>query len=483
VTNTGTITATGGPDGAIGVFASEMSFPGNTVAGSSLVNTGTISAVSDGGPAYAILVGYLPKGLDGVIFRAGRADSLTLGAGSKLIGGLGLGGGADLINFIGGNHNLTFTLGDLTSAIFTGSSIPYAVSGDRAAAIDPTSFAANTSMLQSTTRVISSLAPDFVTASNDEKPLAVFSYAPSPVATNIPEGMMAYVGDAPLKSQTMMSADGTGLWSAGFAGQSEAKAEGNLAGFRNSYYGGAIGIDRPVDAKHRYGAFLGGISGASKIALNYGDTDTHMGFVGVYARYSSGASFVKVGLQAGYGNNASTRRTNNNLLASGVETATSSFNTWYVSPDISVGHTFALGRFLDGDVSLTPTGQIRTLYGSFGSYSEAGGTDNLRIGGHTVQSVEEQLTFKLSHVSTQPSGLRFKLDLIGGVLGTQRLSGGALTGNLLGQSIQFSDPGNASRKAATAGLAAELTNGLTSVYVAGEYMAEWDKNKRRRSLH
>ena len=451
VTNSGAITAA--------VTGSGEAFGVQAYAASSLVNTGTISAVSVGGTAYAISFG-------------NQADTVTLGAGSKLIGGLDLGGGADKISFIGGNHNLTFASGNLTSAIFTGSSIPYAVSGNRAAAIDPTSFAANTTMLQSTTRVISSLAPDFMAARNDEKPLTVLSYAPGPVEFKLPEGARAHVADAPLKSQTTVTADGTGIWTRFFGGQSYDKAEGNLVGFRNTYYGGAIGVDRPVDANLRYGAFLGGLSGASKLALNYGGTDSQMGFVGVYTRYASGASFVKVGLQAGYGNNASTRRTNNNLLASGVETATSNSNTWYVSPELSAGHIFDLGRFLNGDVSLTPTGQVRYLYGSFGSYLEAGGTDNLRMGGRTVQSVEERLTFKLSHVSTQPSGLRLKLDLIGGVLGAQRLSGGALTGTLLGQSIQFSEPGKASRNAATAGLGAELSNGLTSVYVAGEYIAQ-----------
>jgi outer membrane autotransporter protein len=399
---------------------------------------------------------------------------VTLGAGSKLIGTLSLGGGggADAISFIGGNHNLTFETGNLTSAVLTGSTIPYAVSGDRAAALDPTSFAANTTMLQSTTRVISSLAPDFTPARNGAKALPVLSYAPGPAALKLPEGAMAHVADAPLKSQTMVSADGTGIWTRVFGGQSYDKAEGILVGFRNSYYGGAMGIDRPVDANLRYGAFLGGLSSTSKLALNYGDTDSRMGFLGAYARYAFGASFVKVGLQAGYGSNDTTRRTNNNLLASGIETATSNSSTWYVSPELSFGHEFALGRFLNGDVSVTPTGQLRYLFGSVSSYSETGGTDNLRMDGHAAQSVEERLTFKLSHVSTLTSDYQLKLDVIGGVLGTQRVSGDTLTGNLLGQSIRFSEPGKANRKAATAGLGAEVSRGLASFFVAGEYIAQ-----------
>lgn len=157
-----------------------------------------------------------------------------------------------------------------------------------------------------------------------------------------------------------------------------------MVGFRNTYYGGAIGVDWPVDANLRYGAFLGGVSGASKLAIDYGDTDSQMAFMGAYARYTLNASFVKVGLQAGYGSNSSNRLTNNNLLDSGVETATANYNTWYVSPEVSVGHVFALARFLDGDVSLTPTAQLRYLYGSFGRYSETGGTDNLRMDGRVA---------------------------------------------------------------------------------------------------
>ena len=478
VTNSGTITATSGSSVAYGIVspagsATVINFgtiaASNTGAGnaygivggsaSTLVNTGTISAVSGSGSAYALGFG-------------NQADSVTLGAGSKLIGTLSLGGGADAISFIGGNHNLTFETGNLTSAVLTGSTIPYAVSGDRAAAIDPTSFAANTTMLQSTTRVISSLAPDFTPARNSAKALPVLSYAPGPAALKLPEGAMAHVADAPLKSQTAVSADGTAIWTRFFGGQSYDKADGVLVGFRNSYYGGAIGIDRPVDANLRYGAFLGGLSSTSKLALNYGDTDSRMGFVGAYARYAFGASFVKVGLQAGYGSNDTTRRTNNNLLASGIETATSNSSTWYVSPEISFGHEFALGRFLNGDVSVTPTGQLRYLFGSVGRYSETGGTDNLRMDGHASQSVEERLTFKLSHVSTLTSDYQLKLDVIGGVLGSQRVSGDTLTGNLLGQSIRFSEPGKASRKAATAGMGAEVSRGLASFFVAGEYIAQ-----------
>ena len=450
VTNSGSITALSVGSGAFGV---------NSFGATSLVNTGTISAVSGLGDAYAIRL-------------SSQDDTITLGAGSKLIGRLSLGGGADTISFIGGNHNLTFSTGDLASAIFTDSTIPYTVSGDRAAALDPTSFAANTTMLQSTTRVISSLAPDFVPARDGAKALPVLSYAPEPAAFKLPEGPMAHVADAPLKSQTAVSADGTAIWTRVFGGQSYEKADGVLVGFRNSYYGGAIGIDRPVDANLRYGVFLGGLSSTSKLALNYGDTDSKMGFVGAYVRYASGATFVKVGLQAGYGSNESTRRTNNNLLASGIETATSNTSNWYISPEISFGHEFALGHFLNGDVSVTPTGQLRHLAASFGSYSENGGTDSLRMDGHTAQIVEERLTFKVSHVSNLTSDYQLKLDVIGGVLGTQRVSGGTLSGTLLGQSIQFSEPGKANRKAATAGLGAEVSKGLTSFFVAGEYIAQ-----------
>ena len=452
VTNRGTISAISlGVGDAVGVFGDNAS---------SLLNFGTISGVSSGGTGYAIYYSY-------------GQNTLALGAGSKLIGEIFLGSlfGPNTIRFLGGNHNLTFSAGDLAGATFTGSAVPYAVSGDRAAALDPTSFAASASMLLSTTRVIASLAPDFAPPAEGGEAAPVMAYAPLAEAPALPAGVMAFAADAPIKSQTVLTADGSAMWTRLFGGQSSPRAEGALVGYRNSFFGAAIGVDRPVDATLRYGAFVGVLNGASKLSMNYGDTDSRLGFAGVYGRKNWGASFLKLGLQTGFGSNDSTRNTNDNLAASGIATATGSYRNWYVSPELSMGHAFALGRLLNGAVSLTPTAQLRYVYGAFGGYSETGSTDALNVGNRTAQSLEERLSLKASHSSTILQGYELRIDVTGGVLDTQRKGADVINANLLGQQIQFAQPGKARTTAKTAGLGLELTKGALSLFVGGETIA------------
>lgn len=446
------------------------------VAATSITNAGTITGSNYGiriAGAYnntIINSGTISGGTFAIQTGAG-ADTLEIRGGSRIIGPVDLGGGADVIRFTGGNHKLTFSSGNLTSAILTSSSIPYIVSGDKVATIDPTSFAASAAMLQSTTRVISSLAPDFTPTLRDQKRPPIMSYAPAPEALKIPEGAMAYAADATLKSQTAVTADGSAIWTRVFGGQSHANAAGTLVGFRNSFFGGAIGVDMPVDASRRYGVFLGGVSNSSKLAENYGDTNSKMVFAGGYLRQSWGSSFMKLGLQAGLGSNDTSRNISNNTASGGVETAKGNYSNWYMSPELSVGHTYALGEFLKGDVSLTPVAQVRFLHGSFGGYGETGGTDNLRIGQRTSSSMEERLTLKASHVSSGLQGFDLKLELELGALANQRVGGGDVSATFVGQSVKFAQPGKGNRIGATAGVGAELTNGAVSFFVAGEYIA------------
>ena len=90
----------------------------------------------------------------------GAADTLTLLAGSRIVGAINLGGGGDTVNFRGGNHNLTFDT--LAGATVTGTT-PFVVSGNRAVAVDPTPFAMADRNLMDFSRTISAVIPDIGT--------------------------------------------------------------------------------------------------------------------------------------------------------------------------------------------------------------------------------------------------------------------------------------------------------------------------------
>ena len=88
-----------------------------------------------------------------------------------------------------------------------------------------------------------------------------------------------------------------------------------------------------------------------------------------------------------------------------------------------------------------------------------------------MRTFEERLSLKASHSSAALQGYGLRIELSGGVLGAQRVGADAISANLLGQPIQFAQPGKSRSTAATAGLGLELTKGAVSLFAGGEYMA------------
>jgi hypothetical protein len=226
----------------------------------------------------------------------------------------------------------------------------------------------------------------------------------------------------------------------------------------------------------RLGYFLGGLDANSTLSSGYGHADSQLVFAGTYARYDRADSFLKAGLQLGYGSIFTTRWTNNNLVLSGIETSNATSNNWYISPELRAGHRFSLGQMMNGQVTLTPEAQVRYLFGSYAGYSESGGSDGFSVGNRAAQSSEEQLLIKLSHSSTKSGGTQVKTNLIAGLIGSQRIGSDPVNGQLLGQSIQFGQPGNNDCTGALAGLGIEITNGKTTVFAQGDYIAQQNGN-------
>jgi hypothetical protein len=462
VTNSGTISGSiFGVQGGVVTVTNSGTISGGTAiqafSPSTLVNSGTV--VGTGGTA--------------IDFSASNSDSLTFLAGSRVIGAINL-GTQDTINFGSGNHNLTFN--SLAGATVTGT-IPFAVSGNQAAAIDPTPFAAAGALLTDFTRSVSSLVPMFAEATPVASGAALSFAAPaagSPMEatfSGIP-GLSAYASDrAVFKSPKVLYADGTAIWAGGFAGGRIQQADGELLRNTNRYYGGALGGEKQVRPDLRLGAFIGAGSTRSSIDFNYGGTDSDLAFAGAFARYLSGAWFAQAGLQGGISRNSSTRNINNNLVPGGIETATARYDGWYLSPEATIGQRLALGQFQGAQHSLTPSVQVRYLHGSFGGYTETGSTANLTVGTRTVENFEERAELKLTRTQPLSATSVFLIDLTGGALGVQRVGGDTINAALLGQAMPFATPGKADVWGGFGGAGIELRNGSVTVFAAGEYLA------------
>ena len=472
VTNYGIIQARGA--NSIGIFV-------NTA---SVTNFGTISAGAGGtgisaGTANVVNAGTISGGF--ALDFAGNADMLTVLPGSRIIGIINLGGGGDTINFRGGNHNLTFDT--LVGATVTGTT-PFAVSGSRAAAVDLTPFAAGWRSLTDFTRAVSDAVPVFSgSVPGGGAPLAFAGSENASLridnafAAIVPGLASAYASEAmAFKAPTASYADGTTVWARGFAGQRIQQQDGVLLRNANLSYGGMLGADFAFRPDLRVGAFLGGGQTRTSIDRNQGGIDSDLLFGGAYARYDIGASFLHGAVQVGGSHNAATRTINNNLVANGLETASASYNGWYVSPELTYGHRFALGRLADATYTLTPSVRVRYLYGAFDGYSESGTTAPLTIGGQSVSALEERGELKLTRSVTVNPTNQLSTSAFGGVLGTQRLGSPTINATLLGQSIPLATPGRADVWGGFGGLGLEWRSSNVTLFSTAEYLALSDNS-------
>jgi hypothetical protein len=490
VTNSGTIT------GDQGIFADIVANVTNsgTIRGSgsvgissnntaNVINSGTITGGTNG---IALLAGFggVANVTNSGIITGGTAalqfdvnpDTLTLLPGSKIIGAINLGGGGDTVNVRTGNQNLTF---DTLAGAAVTSNVPFVVSGNRVVTIDPTPFAVAGTMLGDFSRSVSAVVPmfDSLPAATGAVPTAFAAQASSapifsPAFDHIP-GLSAYAADhVAFKAPTVAHADGTTFWARGFGGQRIQQADGVVLRNVSNFFGGAMGMDKAVSSNLRIGGFIGAGSTRTSIELNSGDTDSNLGFGGLYARYLWGASFLHAAVQGGGSRNDSTRNNiNNNLVAGGLETAKASYNGWYVSPELTLGHRIALGHVLGAQHILTPSLQVRYLYGSFGSYTETGSTANLTVNDQTVQTLEERAEFKLTRSTLLNPYSALLIHLTGGALGVQRVGGNTVNAALLGQAIPFATPGKDDVWGGFGGLGMEFRHANVAVFGAAEYLA------------
>ncbi|MBX9827530.1 MAG: autotransporter domain-containing protein [Xanthobacteraceae bacterium] len=464
IINSGTIT--GGSEG-IGAITGSVSNSGTITGGTFGIQIGAGSVTNSG-----TIIGPIA-----IEFFTGTADTLTLLPGSRIVGAIVLGGaigGSDTVNFRGGNHNLTFDT--LAGATVTGTT-PFVVVGNQAVAIDVTPFVVAGTMLGDFSRSVSAVVPMF-----DNQPAAggapmAFAAPGSPSSVvaaafdHIP-GLSAYAADTvAFKAPTVTHADGTIFWARGFGGQRIQQADGVILRNVSNFFGGAMGMDKVVSPNLRIGGFIGAGTTRSSIALNSGDSDSNLGFGGLYARYWMGASFLHAAVQGGGSHNDTTRNINNNLVLGGLETAKASYNGWYVSPELTLGHRIALGHLLGAQHTLTPSIQVRYLYGSFGSYTETGSTANLTVNGQTVQTLEERAELKLTRATFLNPYSTLLVHLTGGALGIQRVGGNSVNAVLLGQAIPFAMPGKDDVWGGYGGLGMEFRHHNVAVFGAAEYLA------------
>ena len=386
--------------------------------------------------------------------------------GSRIIGEVGLSGyqgfgfpGTTVNFFTGADISSVVTFGVSCGCLVqggltdTGSTVnvfggaPFVINGNTVAILDPTSFALQDRNVVDVTRTISSLVTGRLT---NPAPVSggttAIGFAPTGnVATDMARDAFAGISSLSYAAQdrvlfgnpSMTAPDGTSIWAQGFGGRRIQSADAPTLRSVNNFYGGAMGVDKTLRPGLRVGGFIGAGAVKSNVEFGSGDTASDMAFGGVYGRTTMSNAFVDFGLLGGYSRNDVKRTITNNLAPNGMETATASYNGWFISPEIAYG----IQHRLAPNWTLTPTARVRYLAASFDGYQEAGSTTNLTVGSRTSHNFEERVEATLAYTTYATPKERMQLSGTLGGLALQRVGDTTVNTVLLGQNLAFATPG------------------------------------------
>ena len=162
-------------------------------------------------------------------------------------------------------------------------------------------------------------------------------------------------------------------------------------------------------------------------------------------------------------------------MPGGIESATANCGGWFLDPEATLGHTFALGELLDGEYALIPSVRVRYLHAYLDSYTENGSSAPLTVGSRTLDDLEERGELKLTRAQDFGRTLAF-VNIHGGILGVQRIGGQTINATLLGQPIPFATPGNADEVGGFRGVGMKVHFGPVAICASCDYLGLSDSS-------
>ena len=433
-----------------------------TIAGQycGIVNGGTIGTLNNSGT--------ITGNLGEAISNQGTIGTLNLLSGSVLNGQISNSGIIGTLNVYKIVTNANFDSASLVPTISgnqpgatnvyltTPANCKYVSVGGRTIGIDTSGFGANNQAIRHVSNSVGRLANTNGVIQSIGAKIAKHNADPYTMTSDL------CADGAPAQPGQIGNSD---FWIRGFMGRNRVDATASSTDYINTYSGGAVGIERDWSENTRAGAFIGAGITDNSLGGGLGGSEADLLFAGAYATKTWGTVFAKVGLTGGRGNNTGTR----NIAAVTPEIATADYNSWYVSPEVSVGKVYDLGQHLGGSFSVTPVLSVRYVYASQDGYTETGATNNLTMSKSHSTTIEERAELKFSYVTKAFNDYGVKINASVGGIGQQN-NGGAMSGTLLGAPLSFATPGDDNTTGFVGGLGFEINRGKYTFTASGDYV-------------
>ena len=302
-------------------------------------------------------------------FNIGRNNTIHLDAPAFLGGPIDYGILNDFNITTGQSHSVLWDFSNGTPNSFNVSgTVPwfYNAATQQFATIDPTIFAANVDQLGEWTNMLTNM-----------------------LASQLGAGGGAADGSSTFAFGDTEKGERT-FWVRGLGSTASFDADGFLHEYDYDLYGVALGADGYVRDDVKLGVvggyYRGNLTSDARYARSY-DNDSDNWFLGIYGRKTKGEVLIDFNLIGGYQSTDQWRFVNDNLAPLGNGSASSSYDAWYISPEISVGTSIATA----GGWAVQPTGRLRYTYQSIDGYTETSMRGPATVGSQDIQLAEGRL--------------------------------------------------------------------------------------------
>ena len=381
IVNDHTISATGA--NAMGIKTDSYPASGNHA---SITNTGTISSAQSYG-IYTTGTGSdtiitnsgMISGYAGAVTFAGTGNTLSLLAGSKVVGLLDIAGTGGNSLSIGKRLNtaLAYTYSPTLTVETNG--MPYAlayVGNNRVVlVVDPTLFAAEDDMVADLSRSVGNAIDARLGSAIGQSANTIMASTSNALATG-PQWE---------------------TWATGLASYREQGEEGLNDGFDTTLGGFALGADTVLSSGTRFGGFVGASHAHLTTNACNEQIDSASTYAGIYAGYTLPNAFLNLGLIAGYANADTSRDVLNNMVAGGIEQAKGNPDGTFLTPQATIGTQIKTTSGI-----LTPSLRISYTRLAMDSYVETGSLANMTVTARTVSTLDlrGQVAFAIKPIVT-----------------------------------------------------------------------------------